>query len=329
LPTSESQRQAYAITVGLDGDALLGAIDAEAAPAWLRDVPAVKTLRSSWGQPYYRSPEGPRWRTAAEGIPPATRMIRSPHDLDARYAKKYTTSWIGYKMPVTERCETEALQLITPVDTTAGPIAAGAVTTTIHAALQAQQRWPQRHIVETGYRDAELLRTSQRAYGVGLLGPTRPDSRWQARAGQGFDAGSVGIDGERRQATCPLGRQSRSWTPVIAGRDHAVIKLKCAPHDCPSCPRRLACTRATRRPISVRPQAPYLSLQAARQREQTAAYQAEYAKRARIEGTLSHAVRACGLRRARYVGAAKTHLQHVLTAAAINFIRLGRWLAGD
>jgi hypothetical protein len=26
---------------------------------------------------------------------------------------------------------------------------------------------------------------------------------------------------------------------------------------------------------------------------------------------------------------AKTHLQHVLTAAAINFIRIGRWLAGD
>jgi Transposase DDE domain/Transposase domain (DUF772) len=62
---------------------------------------------------------------------------------------------------------------------------------------------------------------------------------------------------------------------------------------------------------------------------QTAAYQAESAKRAGVEGTISYAVRVCGLRRARYTGVVKTHLQHVLTAAAINFIRLGRWLAGD
>jgi transposase len=79
----------------------------------------------------------------------------------------------------------------------------------------------------------------------------------------------------------------------------------------------------------VRPQAQYRRLQAARQREQTAAYQAEYAKRAGVEGTISQAVRACGVRRARYVGAVKTHLQHVLTAAAINFLRIGHWLVGD
>src|SRR5687767_10950446 len=87
------------------------------------------------------------------------------------------------------------------------PIADGAVTTAIHEALRAKQLLPQRHIVDTGYLDAELLLTSQRAYGVELLGPTRPDYRWQARAGQGFDAGSFVIDWERRQATCPLGRQ--------------------------------------------------------------------------------------------------------------------------
>jgi hypothetical protein len=34
------------------------------------------------------------------------------------------------------------------------------------------------------------------------------------------------------------------------------------------------------------------------------------------------------LRRARYIGLAKTHLQHVVTAAAMNLVRLGAWLAG-
>jgi hypothetical protein len=48
--------------VGLDGYALLEAIDAEDAPAWLRKVPAVKTLRRIWVQQYYRSCEGMRWR---------------------------------------------------------------------------------------------------------------------------------------------------------------------------------------------------------------------------------------------------------------------------
>jgi transposase len=39
-------------------------------------------------------------------------------------------------------------------------------------------------------------------------------------------------------------------------------------------------------------------------------------------------VRAYGLRQARYRGLAKTHLQHVATAAAINIVRLADWLNG-
>lgn len=36
-----------------------------------------------------------------------------------------------------------------------------------------------------------------------------------------------------------------------------------------------------------------------------------------------------GLRRSRYIGQERTHLQHVATAAAINVIRLMRWLNGE
>ena len=52
---------------------------------------------------------------------------------------------------------------------------------------------------------------------------------------------------------------------------------------------------------------------------------AQYAQRAGIEGTLSQGVRAFGLRRTRYWGVAKTHLQHVATAAAINLDRIVAW----
>lgn len=55
----------------------------------------------------------------------------------------------------------------------------------------------------------------------------------------------------------------------------------------------------------------------------------EQKRRAGIEGTLSYGIRACGLRRSRYIGLAKTHGQHVLTAAAMNLARVARWLADE
>ena len=121
LPKGEPQRQAHAHMVGPDGYALLDAIDAEGAPAWLRDVPAVEALRCIWMQHYDRGLEGLRWRTAVDGLPPPTRMISSPHDLGARYAKQHTTSWIGSKVRFTGSCEADEPHLITHVETTAGP----------------------------------------------------------------------------------------------------------------------------------------------------------------------------------------------------------------
>jgi IS5 family transposase len=68
--------------------------------------------------------------------------------------------------------------------------------------------------------------------------------------------------------------------------------------------------------------------EAACEREAQPAFAREYQQCAGIEGTISAGVRALHLRRSRYIGLAKTHLQHVLTAAAMNLIRLGAWFAG-
>ena len=67
---------------------------------------------------------------------------------------------------------------------------------------------------------------------------------------------------------------------------------------------------------------------AARARERTGEYRTLYAQRRGIEGTLSQAVRAFGLRRARYRGLAKAGWQHIATAAAINLDRPAAWFAG-
>ena len=51
-------------------------------------------------------------------------------------------------------------------------------------------------------------------------------------------------------------------------------------------------------------------------------------RREGVEGTLSQAVCAFGLRRAHYRGLTKTGLQHVATAAALNLDRIAAWFAG-
>jgi transposase len=53
-----------------------------------------------------------------------------------------------------------------------------------------------------------------------------------------------------------------------------------------------------------------------------------YAKRAGIEGTISQGTRSFGLRQSRYMGQAKTHLQHMLIAVALNLARFVAWVHG-
>ena len=65
-----------------------------------------------------------------------------------------------------------------------------------------------------------------------------------------------------------------------------------------------------------------------RQKQLTDEWKARYNVRAGIEGALSQGIRVFGMRRTRYIGLAKTHLQHLLTAAAMNLVRLVNWLDG-
>ncbi len=81
------------------------------------------------------------------------------------------------------------------------------------------------------------------------------------------------------------------------------------------------------RELTVRPQAQHEALQARRQYQTTDDFKERYARRAGVEGTISQGVRVVDLRRARYLGQAKTRLEHVLTAVGLNIRRLGAWWA--
>jgi transposase len=149
-------------------------------------------------------------------------------------------------------------------------------------------------------------------------------------AGQGNDLSAFVIDWAAQQAHCPQGQTSVKWTP---GRDVSgdpMVRIRFHAATCSACPVRPACTRAQNAPrqLTVRPHARHEAIQAARQRQETAAFQAQDAQRAGIEGTQAQGIRRCGLRHCRYMGQAKSHLQHITTATALNLVRVVTWLEG-
>jgi Transposase DDE domain len=219
--------------------------------------------------------------------------------------------------------------LITNVLTTTAPVDDSKATAAIHVALETKGLLPRCHIVDTGYVDAELLAVSQRHYAIDLCGAARGSVRWQAHTEGAFDLSCFVIDWERQQVTCPAGHTSLSWTPAVDNRDNDVIKIKFARGDCRDCPSRAQCTRTVRRTLTIRPREQHEALLANRQRQSTPAFKAEQARRCGIEGTLSYGIRTCGMRRARYTGLAKTHLQHCASAAVMNLARMVRWLSGE
>jgi transposase len=330
LPKDDAKRLAHAHLVGADGMRLLAQVDADGAPDWLTQIPAVATLRRIWSQQYTTDEHGAlAWRATSD-LPASADRQASPYDDDARYAVKRGSGWVGYKAHLTETCEPGNPHLIVDVTTTAGQVADNDMTTAIHAALRDRDLLPVTHLIDSGYTGGELLVTSRAEYGVDLFGPARGDSSWQAKAGRGFDVTGFGIDWPNREVTCPQGKTSIHWSPWRTAAGEEAIHVEFSKRDCTPCPARSDCTRAKREPrqLTLHRQKVHDALHQARRIQESVDWKRQYALRSGIEATISQAVRGFGLRRSRYLGLAKTHLQHVLTAAAINLARVDAWLSG-
>jgi transposase len=326
LPNGEEKRQQFLHQVGQDGWGLLAAIEADPTSHWMLAVPAVDTLQRVWNQDYLPPEKGGTWIPDEDRLP-AAQLFYSPYDLDAAAGTKRATHWIGYKVHFSEACDEELPRLITQVTTTLAPTPDRHALPETHAVLEQRELLPEQHLVDAGYMDAESLVASQATYQVNLVGPTAKDYRWQAREQNGYALTDFSLDWEREQARCPQGQTSSSWTPTWT-RNQEIIKIKFGFATCGACPVRSQCTKAKRRSLSVRRQEAHFALAAARQRERTEEFKQEYAKRAGVEGVHAQGVRRMGLRRSRYIGEPRTHLQHVVTATAINVCRLHDWLEG-
>lgn len=137
-------------TIGADGYALLQAIYDESAPCELRQIEAVQLLQKMWIQQFYVEDDVVQWRTK-DDLPPSDKMLTSPYDTDARYSHKRSTTWIGYKVHLTETCEADLPCLITHVETTSATTQDVEVVDKIHANLAEQALLPGDHFVDMGY----------------------------------------------------------------------------------------------------------------------------------------------------------------------------------
>jgi len=330
LPSKKEERQQWMEVVGKDGHRLLAAIFQVNTPQWLRQIPAVETLRQVWIQQFYLEGDQVVARTS-EDLPKHQQMIVSPYDTKARNRTKRTTNWTGYCVHLTETCDEELLNLITHVETTPATVMDADLIEPIHEKLNQKNLLPSEHFVDTGYVSAEHLVNIDEQYQVEVIGPVLPDTSWQALAQNGFDLTHFTIDWDNCQVRCPQGCLSQGWSESFNPHGQAVIHVRFRRNDCLNCSSQCECTQfqsAHGRCLNFLPKAQYLALQARRQYQSTDEFKQRYAQRAGIEGSLSQGVRAFGLRHSRYIGLAKTHLQHIGTAVAMNFVRLWHWWCG-
>jgi transposase len=354
-PMTEKKRDELAVAYGRDGFALLEAVCHPASPAWLRELPAVQVLRIVLLQNYTRTvhedgtevikrrekaPEG-------DGLPPGHIRVASPYDTDARWGVKREESWMGYKLHVSETCDDQppcgcgsdgcrrgcaaaaSPNLITDVATTSATVSDSAMTSAIDDKLASRGLAPGRHYLDSGYLPAEILVEERRRHGIALVGPLLAGTSAQARAGAGYARADFAIDYDARVVTCPQGKTSASWSPCVQGGKDK-IAAKFSPDDCGPCPVRQLCVTGTgrkRRQLTLNPRDLAEAQAANREQEKTRSFQADYARRAGIEGTMAQAVRH-GARRARYRGLSKTRLEHAFMAVALNLIRLHAYWTG-
>jgi IS5 family transposase len=364
MPASATKKDELALAYGRDGRTLLKAVYAAAGRdpdlAFLARLHQAGVLRVVLLQNYLtvageRGREVVKRREAqAEGLPPGRSRITSPYDLDARWGVKRDTFWNGYKVHVTETCGTGAAlddtaasggpgseghggdgeasappHLIVNVETTDATVPDNQMTAPVHARLAGRGLRPAEHYVDSGYPSAELLVSSLADFGITLVTPMLADTSPQARAGAGFDRTAFAIDFAAEQATCPQGHTSSAWNPV-AQRGTATIVITFPKGTCGPCPVRAQCTTSAsgRRQLTVHPRDVHQAQLAARATQGTSDFQARYALRAGVEGTIRQGVAVTGMRRARYRGLPKTRLEHTNAAAALNLIRLHAWWNG-
>ncbi len=163
-----------------------------------------------WERHYERQGKRVRWRESRE-LSRAASSIESPYDPEARYSTKRGKEWVGYKVHVTESCDEDRPRLLLGVLSAPATQQDVSSTLAVHRALADKHRLPEKHLVDAGHLDAELLVAVHLDYGVQLIGPPRGTKGWQAKEAGAFTINDFEIDWDRERVSCPAGRTSVYW----------------------------------------------------------------------------------------------------------------------
>lgn len=326
LPQKKAERTLLALQIARDGIALIqAAYHDPTTPSTVRQLSEVKLLRQVWVQQFVQMEDNIRLRQRKE-MPPAARLIQSPFDVEAHFASKRSRQWVGYKLHLTETCDDNTPHLITNVRTTDATQQDVDALQPIQQALEERDCVPDEQLVDMGYTSGPHLVDSRVEYGIELFGPVVEKHPWQYDTG--FEMDVFTIDWENHVVICPRGKVSDTWGTKPHRRAHELIRVKFKRADCWPCPVRNLCTKHPRRTLSFHEESIFKEVQQRKQEQHTPEFRKRYGKRAGVEGTISQGVFALGMRRSRYRGLNKTHLQGVLTASAMNVTRVLNWING-
>lgn len=318
---SEAERTRLQTETGHDGQWLLERLADPSTPATLISLEEVATLRTVWTQQYEVCEQQLVFRDL-RGYD-GTQQIQSPHDAEARWSKKGSTSWVGYKLQVSETDDEELPHLITDIALTSSVEGDTTALGEIAARQAARDVLPSERYVDQAYVSGATLAAGA-ARGEDLIGPApSSDPSPQARLADGLTQDQFQIDLDALRATCPagataLGHQQQDGTIRFAfdrdGCGGCVLRPRC-------------CTGKGGRRLTTSPG--HAALAAARQRQATEAFKTAYrAHRGGVEGCLSAVVRGHSIRVCRYIGRAKNEVRALFVGAAVNLRRAARWLAG-
>jgi transposase len=294
---------------------------------------AVEALRQVLVQNYYRDPSGRlRWRDdeGGSGLPPSAVRIVSPYDLAARYARRgQVTRWTGYLAHVTETCAGDSPNVITDVATMPATSAGSLAVAGIHDRLEHRGLLPAEHLTDGGCTSLVHMERAGREHQVTLTGPLPGNPTRQHRTQQGYARDDFRTGYDRREVICPQGQVSKGWHgpyPTSSPDAAPLIVARFTKGQCQPCPARAACTTSGdgKRTVGFPPRELYELQIRNRADQQDPAWHKRYAVRSGIEGTVGEFANGHGMRHCRYRGQPKTHLQHVLTAIAVNIERLSQ-----
>ena len=311
---SAAERARQIRQVGADGFWLLDRL--AAAPAGLADREAVTLLATVWAQHYTRAAGDIQVRPHAVAC---TELIVTPHDPGVRAGQKRGKHWRGEKVHITETAEPGGPNFLTDVTTSNASSGDTEALPEIRAHLAAGDRLPAEQFVDSGYVSGQQLAQSQAA-GIDLVGPPRADT-----SANEFKLTDFRLDPVACQAICPAEQVSVKWRLRTDRDGSRAVNIQFAAATCAACPLRARCTTsASGRSLHLNEH--HHLLVARRAEAGTPAFKERMRARPAIEATLSELVRRHGLRRHRYRGERKRHLENLLKAAACNLKRLARAL---